>query len=69
LPITVTAPALNGTTATFTGPNEGHDSLIINAGVGVQWTPRISSYIGYQGQQFRGDYESNAVTGTFSYSF
>jgi outer membrane autotransporter protein len=69
LPITVSAPVLNGATATLTGPNIGHDSLIINAGVGLQINPQISVYIGYQGQQFRGDYEANAVTGTFSLSF
>jgi outer membrane autotransporter protein len=69
LPITVSAPVLNGATATLAGPNIGHDSLIINAGVGLQINPQISVYIGYQGQQFRGDYEANAVTGTFSLSF
>ena len=69
LPITVSAPVLNGATATLTGPNIGHDSLIINAGVGLQINPQLSIYIGYQGQQFRGDYEANAVTGTFSFSF
>jgi fibronectin-binding autotransporter adhesin len=50
LPITVSAPALGGATATLFGPREGHDSAIVNAGLGVQWTPRISTYIGYRGQ-------------------
>jgi outer membrane autotransporter protein len=67
--ITATAPALNGATATFSGPAEGHDSLIINAGISVQWTPRIWTTIGYDGQVARNHYNSNAVTGTFSFSF
>ena len=69
LPITATAPTLDGATATFSGPDEGHDSLIINANIAVQWTPRIWSTIGYDGQVARDHYNSNAVTGTFSFSF
>ena len=68
LPITASAPELGGATATFNGPKEGHDSLLINAGAGVQWTPRISTYIGYQGQLGRDNYNANGVTGTFSFS-
>jgi outer membrane autotransporter protein len=40
LPITVSSVQFPGATATFFGPNEGHDSAIINAGIGTQWTPR-----------------------------
>jgi outer membrane autotransporter protein len=69
LPITASAPALNGAKATFSGPVEGHDSLIINAGVSVQWTPRIWTTVGYDGQLARSNYSSNGVTGTFSFSF
>jgi uncharacterized protein with beta-barrel porin domain len=69
LPITATAPILNGATATFSGPNEGRDSLIINANIAVQWTPRIWTTIGYDGQLARNNYSSNAVTGTFSFNF
>jgi fibronectin-binding autotransporter adhesin len=69
LPITATAPLLNGATATFNGPNEGHDSLIINANLAIQCTPRIWATIGYDGQVARDHYNSNAVTGTFSFSF
>jgi fibronectin-binding autotransporter adhesin len=35
LPITVSAPVFGGVSETFFGPSEGHDSAIINAGVGV----------------------------------
>jgi outer membrane autotransporter protein len=69
LPITASAPALGGATATFFGPSEGQDSAIINAGVGVQWTPRISTYAGYQGQLGRSNYNSNGVTGSISFGF
>ena len=69
LPITASAPTLDGATATFSGPDEGHDSLIINANIAVQWTPRIWTTIGYDGQVARDNYNSNAVTGSFSFSF
>jgi outer membrane autotransporter protein len=69
LPITASAPALNGATATFNGPFQGHDSLIINTGISIQWTPRIWTTIGYNGQLARENYSSNAVSGTFSFSF
>jgi outer membrane autotransporter protein len=69
LPITATAPVLGGATGTVYGPNEGHDSMIINANIAVQWTPRIWTTIGYDGQVARDNYNSNAVSGTFSFSF
>jgi len=69
LPVTFNAAAFPGVTATTFGPDLGHDSAIINAGVGVQWTPRISTYVGYRGDLGRTNYESNAVTGTLSFSF
>ncbi len=69
LPITFSAANFPGVTATTFGPSVGHDSAIINAGAGVQWTPRISTYVGYQGQLGRSNYEANGVTGTISFSF
>jgi len=69
LPLIISAPALDGATTTVFGPNVGHDSLIINAGVSVQWTPRIWTTIGYDGQVARDHYNSNAVTGTLSFTF
>jgi outer membrane autotransporter protein len=69
LPITVSSIQFPGAAATLVGPNEGHDSAIINAGIGTQWTPRISTYVGYQGQLGRDHYNSNAVTGNVSFSF
>jgi outer membrane autotransporter protein len=69
LPITASAPVFAGLSETLSGPSEGHDSAIINANVGVQWTPTISTYVGYQGQLGRNRYDSNAVTGGVSFSF
>jgi outer membrane autotransporter protein len=69
LPITASAPTFGEKTATFNGPNLGHDSLLINANVGVQWTPRISTTIGYDGQIARDHYSSHTVSGTFSFRF
>jgi outer membrane autotransporter protein len=70
LPITFSSVDFPGaSSATVFGPHEGHDSAIINAGVGIQWTPRISTYFGYQGQLGRDNYNANGVTGTFSFSF
>jgi outer membrane autotransporter protein len=69
LPITFSSPIFGGVSATTFGPHEGHDSAIINAGVGTQWTPRISTYVGYQGQLGRDNYSANGVTGTIGFSF
>ncbi|MBV8587992.1 MAG: autotransporter outer membrane beta-barrel domain-containing protein, partial [Verrucomicrobia bacterium] len=69
LPITFSAAGFPGASATAFGPDVGHDSFIINAGAGIQWTPRISTYIGYQGQLGRTNYSANGVTGTISFSF
>jgi outer membrane autotransporter protein len=69
LPITFSSVDFPGASATVFGPHEGHDSAIINAGVGTQWSPRISTYIGYQGELGRDNYNANGVTFTFSFSF
>jgi outer membrane autotransporter protein len=69
LPITFSAVAFPGATATAFGPDEGHDSFIINAGAATQWTPRISTFVGYQGQLGRSNYEANGVTGSISFAF
>jgi len=55
--------------ATFSGPSEGHDSAIVNVGSALQLTARLSTYLGYQGQLGRDHYNSNAITGGFSFSF
>jgi outer membrane autotransporter protein len=69
LSITGNSADFPGQGATFFGPAEGHDSAIINAGAAFQFTPRFSTFLGYQGQLARGHYNSNAVTGGFSFCF
>jgi autotransporter-associated beta strand protein len=69
LPITAGFAGIPGPTATFSGPNEGHDSAIVSAGVSAQWTPALTVYVNYDGQLGRENYDSNAVTGGVRISF
>ena len=69
LPITADFAGIPGPSATFFGPNEGHDSAIVSAGVSIQLTPAISTYVNYDGQLGRGNYDSNAVTGGVRITF
>ena len=69
LPITVSSVEFPGQSATLFGLSEGHDSASINAGAAFQLSPRLSTYLGYQGQLGRDRYNANAVTGGFSFSF
>ena len=67
--ITANLVGFSETSATFSGPAEGHDSAIVSAGVSVQWTPAISTYVNYDGQLGRDRYDSTAVTGGIRISF
>jgi outer membrane autotransporter protein len=69
LPITAGLAGIPGPSDTFVGPSEGHDSAIVSAGISVQWTPKIATYVYYDGQLGRDRYDSNAVTGGFRFSF
>jgi outer membrane autotransporter protein len=69
LPVTVSTALFPGVSATVYGPTEGHDSAIVNAGLGVQLTPRITVYAGYLGQLGREHFTSHAVTGGLSFGF
>ena len=69
LPITAGFADISGPSATFFGPSEGHDSAVISAGVAVRLTPTISTYVNYDGQLGRANYDSNAVTGGVRISF
>jgi outer membrane autotransporter protein len=69
LPITAGFAAIPGPSATFSGPSEGHDSAVVSSGVSVQWTPSVATYVNYDGQLGRDNYDSNAVTGGFRISF
>jgi outer membrane autotransporter protein len=69
LPITASFAGIPGPSATFFGPSEGHDSAVVSAGVSVEVTPAITTYVDYDGQLGRGNYDSNAVTGGVRISF
>jgi outer membrane autotransporter protein len=69
LPITAGFAGIPGPSATFFGSNEGHDSAVVSAGISVQWTPTILTYINYDGQLGRGNYDSNGVTGGVKIGF
>ena len=44
-------------------------SAIINVTLQAQWTLRLSTYVGYQGEPGRDRYNANAVTGGFGFTF
>jgi outer membrane autotransporter protein len=69
LPVTAGFAGIPGPSATFFGPSEGQDSAVVSAGVSVQVTPAITTYVNYDGQLGRGNYDSNAVTGGVRISF
>jgi outer membrane autotransporter protein len=69
LPMTAGFAGIPGSSATFSGPSESHDSAVVSAGVSVQLTPAISTYLNYDGQLGRDNYDSTAVTGGVRFSF
>jgi len=69
LPITAGFADISGPSATFLGPAEGHDSAVVDAGISVSWTPRISTYVSYNGLLGRDRYDSNGVSGGIRISF
>ena len=69
LPLTISAPDLDNATTTVSGPNVGHDSMIIGASLSIRPTSWIWLTIGYNGQVLRDHYLSNSVVGTLSFGF
>jgi uncharacterized protein YhjY with autotransporter beta-barrel domain len=69
LPLTISAPGLDNATTTVSGPNVGHDSMLINASLSIRPTSLIWLTISYDGQVLRDHYLSNSVIGTLSFSF
>jgi uncharacterized protein with beta-barrel porin domain len=58
-----------GTSFTVNGPEIGRDSLLIGAGVSVILSDRISTYVFYDGDVARTNYDSHTVTGGFRITF
>ncbi|MGB8353929.1 MAG: autotransporter domain-containing protein, partial [Chthoniobacteraceae bacterium] len=58
-----------GNVFTVTGPALGRDSVVVNAGVNVQWTSRFSTYLYYDGELGRKNYELNSVSGGVQFKY
>jgi len=60
----IVASFANGAGNNFTvdGPSIGRDSLLIGAGVAVLWNDRISTYVYYDGELARTNYDSQSVS-------
>ena len=58
-----------GNNFTVTSAEIGRDSLAIGAGVSVIWNERVSTYVYYDGEVARSNYQYNAVTGGVRISF
>ena len=69
LPITAGFAGIPGPSATFFGPNEGHDSAVVSAGVSAQLTPAIRPMSTTTDSLGVNNYDSNAVTGGVRISF
>jgi autotransporter-associated beta strand protein len=67
----VVANFANGAGNSFTvnGPQIGRDSLLIGAGVSVLWNDRISTYVYYDGELGRTNYESHDISGGVRVTF
>jgi outer membrane autotransporter protein len=51
------------------GPETGRDSLLAGAGFAILWSERFSTYVYYDGELARTNYEANNVTGGFRFEF
>jgi len=51
------------------GPEIGRHAALVGAGVNVQWCPRFSTYVYYDGVLGRENYDNNAVSGGVKVSF
>jgi outer membrane autotransporter protein len=58
-----------GSSFTVSGPKIGRDSLLLGAGATILWTDRIATYIYYDGELGRNNYDSHNVTGGIRVTF
>ena len=54
---------------TVHGPDIGRDSMLLGAGVSVMWNDRTSTYVYYDGEFGRTNYDVNSVSGGVRLSF
>jgi uncharacterized protein with beta-barrel porin domain len=67
----IVASFANGAGNSFSvvGPKIGRDSLLIGAGVAVLWNDRISTYVYYDGELARSNYDSENVSAGIRITF
>ena len=67
----VSARFANGAGNVFTvnGPRIGRDSALLGAGITVQWNARCSTYLSYDGQIGRANYDSHSISGGMRIAF
>jgi outer membrane autotransporter protein len=58
-----------GNNFTVSGPEIGRDSLLIGAGTTVIWNDRVSTYLYYDGEVARTNYQSHNVSGGVRITF
>ncbi|MDQ2867242.1 MAG: autotransporter outer membrane beta-barrel domain-containing protein, partial [Verrucomicrobiota bacterium] len=51
-----------GNVFTVRGPSTGRDAALVGAGVAVQWTSYVSTFVYYDGVIGRSNYQNNAVS-------
>ena len=59
----------NGDLFTVNGPVIGRDSLLVGAGFAILWNERTSTYVYYDGELGRSNYNANNVSGGVRVSF
>ncbi len=67
--LTSSFATLGGNPFTVAGPETGRDSMLIRAGVSVQWNDRFSTSAYYDGELLRKNYSSNNVSLGFRWKF
>ncbi len=60
---------VGGNPFTVSGPKIGRDSLLVGAGASVQWSPRVATYVYYDGEIGRSNYNSHSVSAGFRIQF
>ena len=67
----ITSGFANGAGGAFTthGPETGRDSLLLGAGFAVQWNDRTTTYVYYDGEIGRSNFDSHNISGGARLSF
>ena len=60
---------LGGNAFTVNGPSIGRDSLLVGAGVTVVWNSLLSTFLAYDGELARTNYESHSISGGVRVAF